>query len=45
MPAQSNKVRRLTGAAALVGTLGLGAVLGIPGVGLAQTEHTTTSNT
>ena len=36
-------MRRLTGAAALVGALGLGAVLGIPGVGLAQTEDTTTT--
>ena len=42
MPAQTNKVTRLTGAVALVGALGLGAVLGIPSVGLAQTEDTTT---
>jgi uncharacterized low-complexity protein len=43
MPAQTNTVKRLTGAAALVGALGLGGILAFPSVGLAQTDSTTTT--
>lgn len=43
MPTRSNRVKRLTGAAAMAGALGLGAIVAFPGVGLAQTDDTTTT--
>ena len=43
MPTRSHSVKRLLGAAAMVGALGLGAIVAFPGVGLAQTEDTTTT--
>jgi hypothetical protein len=43
MPAQPHGAGRLRRAATLTAALGLGAVLAVPGVGLAQTDETTTT--
>ena len=43
MPNQARTMKRLTGAAALVAALGLGAILAFPSVGLAQETDTSTT--